>query len=65
MIIDYVLAAAAYLVLLVVRPLRWSVNPYYAARQLEQTLPGSRNHVINWIDLHGAKMRPWYERAAA
>src|SRR5262245_38184805 len=48
----YCLAAVAYLYLAVVRPLRWRVNPYYAARQLEQTLPGTKNHVINWIDLH-------------
>jgi hypothetical protein len=49
-------AAAVYLAFTVIRPLRWRVNPYYAARQLEQTLPGSRNHVINWIDLHGEKV---------
>src|SRR5438128_866014 len=52
----YLVGAVAYLGVMVVRPLMWRVNPYYAARQLEQTLPGSRNHVINWIDLHAAKV---------
>src|SRR5687767_12743827 len=37
----YLLGAAVYLAVAVVRPLRWRVNPYYAARRLEQTLPGS------------------------
>jgi hypothetical protein len=52
----YLGGAAAYLAFAVLRPLRWRVNPYYAARQLEQTLPNSRNHVINWIDLHDEKV---------
>lgn len=52
----YGVASAVYLYYFVVRPLRWRVNPHFAARQLEQTLPGSRNHVINWIDLQGEKV---------
>src|SRR5262249_52694275 len=52
----YLAASAAYLWFAAVRPLRWQVNAHYAARQLESTLPGSRNHVINWIDLHGEKV---------
>ena len=55
-LIFYLVAAGLYLAVVVVRPLRWRVNPYYAARQLEQTLPNSRNHVINWIDLHSEKV---------
>src|SRR5262245_65504654 len=39
----YLAGSAAYLWFFVARPLRWRVNPYFAARQLEQTLPGSRN----------------------
>ncbi len=27
------------------------INPYYAARQLEETLPDAKNSVINWLDL--------------
>ena len=52
----YLLAAGLYLAFAVVRPLLWRVNPYFAARQLEDTLPGSRNHVINWIDLRDQKL---------
>lgn len=47
----FVLGAAAYLVYFVVRPLRRHLNPFYAARRLEQTLPGAKNSVINWLDL--------------
>ncbi|MBI3411189.1 MAG: hypothetical protein HY040_22880 [Planctomycetes bacterium] len=28
-----------------------NVNPYYAAKQLEDTLPDAKNSVINWVDL--------------
>jgi len=52
----YLLVAGAYLVYAVVRPLRWRVNPHYAARQLEQTLATNKNHVINWIDLREEKL---------
>jgi hypothetical protein len=52
----YLVGAGFYVALVVVRPLLWRVNPYFAARQLEQTLPGSRNHVINWIDLRDQKL---------
>lgn len=55
-LVIYLLLSGVYLWFTVVRPLRWRVNPYYAARQLEHTLPGSRNHVINWIDLHDEKV---------
>src|SRR5688572_16997784 len=36
----YTGASLAFLVWFVLRPLLQRVNPYYAARQLEQTLPG-------------------------
>ncbi len=55
-LVVYLAGAAVYLLFTVVRPLTWRVNPYFAARRLEETLPGSRNHVINWIDLHGEKV---------
>lgn len=34
------------------------VNPYYAARQLEQTLPETKNSIINWLDLRDEKLPP-------
>ena len=27
------------------------VNPYYAARQIEEAIPGAKNSVVNWLDL--------------
>lgn len=38
----------------------WSrrVNPYYAARQVEQTVPGAKNSLVNWLDLHTQKLPP-------
>lgn len=47
---------SAYVWLAIVRPMRWRVNPHYAARQLERTMAGDRNHVVNWIDLHDEKV---------
>ena len=49
----YLMATVAYLAFTVVRPLRARINPYFAARQVELTLPGAKNSVVNWLDLHG------------
>jgi collagen type III alpha len=32
------------------------VNPYYAAKQLEDTIPGAKNSVINWLDLKAEQL---------
>src|SRR5271165_394872 len=29
------------------------INPYYVAKQLEETIPDAKNSVINWLDLKG------------
>lgn len=34
------------------------VNPYFVARQLEQTLPDAKNSVINWLDLRAEQLPP-------
>jgi hypothetical protein len=47
----FVLAILGYLSWVAVRLIRWRVNPYYAAVQLEHTLPGAKNSLINWLDL--------------
>jgi len=38
----------------------WSrrINPYYAAQQIEHTLPDAKNSVVNWLDLRGANLPP-------
>lgn len=51
--VGYVVAAVAYLAYFVVRPLTLRVNPYFAARVVERTLPGAKNSVVNWVDLQG------------
>lgn len=32
------------------------INPYYAAKQLEETIPDAKNSVINWLDLKGKEL---------
>jgi hypothetical protein len=51
-------AAAFYAGLIVFRRVQWHVNPYYAARRLEQTIPDAKNSLINWLDLRGEAMPP-------
>ena len=54
----YLGAALVYLGVTVVRPLTARINPYFAARQVEQTLPGAKNSVVNWLDLHADEKLP-------
>jgi hypothetical protein len=54
----YLIGAAGYLFFLVLLPLRRRINPYYAARKVEATVPGAKNSVINWVDLHDQKLPP-------
>src|SRR5579883_3324617 len=37
-------------------PLLRRINPYYAARQVEQTLPNAKNSVVNWLDVQGQEV---------
>ncbi|MGH9677648.1 MAG: hypothetical protein ACRD36_11155, partial [Candidatus Acidiferrum sp.] len=48
----YLSGATAYLTIFVGIPLRRRINPYFAARQVERTLPEAKNSVVNWVDLH-------------
>jgi hypothetical protein len=34
------------------RPSRREINPYFVAKQVESTIPGAKNSVVNWVDLH-------------
>src|SRR5262249_29415185 len=47
----FILGTVGYLVWVAVRLIRFQLNPYYAAIKLENTLPGSKNSLINWLDL--------------
>ncbi len=54
----YLGAAGCYLALTVIRPLMRRINPYYAARKVEETLPGAKNSVVNWLDLRDDEKLP-------
>ncbi len=54
----YVVAASAYVALGIVRPLCRRINPYYAARHIEQSVDGAKNSVVNWLDLHAKPLPP-------
>jgi hypothetical protein len=55
-LILYLLAAAAVVGYYIVRPFFRSVNLYYAAKRLEQTIPDAKNSVVNWIDLRNLEL---------
>jgi hypothetical protein len=54
----YFLAAVAFLGLTLARPLMRHINPYYTAVRMERTTPGTKNSVVNWLDLHDTKLPP-------
>jgi collagen type III alpha len=54
----YLAGASAYLAIFVAKPLTRRINPYFAARQVERSLPGAKNSVVNWVDLHGQPLPP-------
>jgi collagen type III alpha len=47
----YVFGCLAYIGVTVIVPLCRQINPYFAALQVEHSLPGAKNSVINWLDL--------------
>jgi len=46
-----VLAAGTYVIAYLVVPLFRQLNPYFAARKLEQLIPDAKNSLVNWLDL--------------
>lgn len=54
----FLAGSAIYLLFVVLRPLRLRVNPYYAARQVEEQLPLAKNSIVNWVDLHAQPLPP-------
>jgi hypothetical protein len=59
----YAAGALLYVGLLVLRPLFRPINPYYAARRLEATIPEAKNSVVNWVDLHQQAIAPAFRKA--
>jgi hypothetical protein len=54
----FLLGGGAYAWFAVVEPLRRRINPYYAALKVEALIPGAKNSIVNWVDLHGASLPP-------
>lgn len=52
------LALAAVLAVQIAHRLMQHVNPYYAARRLEETVPEAKNSVISWLDLRNEALPP-------
>ena len=53
---SYLVAAVLYLAFFVVRPLCRQINLYYAARLVEQTVPGAKNSLVNWLDVRDQRL---------
>src|SRR5262245_34337656 len=56
-------AGIAYSAIVLSRPFRRTINPFYAARQVERTIPGAKNSVVNWLDLHDRNLPPAIRQA--
>jgi len=59
----YAVVGIVYLSVVLIRPLSRRINPYYAARRLEDTLPEAKNSVVNWLDLRGENVAPAFRSA--
>ena len=46
----YLLALGFFLYQQVIRSSRRKINPYYAARQVEQTVDNAKNSLVTWVD---------------
>jgi hypothetical protein len=57
------LVLGAFLAWKVVWPAFQRINPYYAARLVEQNLDRDKNSLINWLDLHDQPMVPAFRTA--
>ena len=63
-IVAFTLAAGGYVWYALFRPSRRHINPFFAARQVEQTIPDAKNSVINYVDLQDDESVPASVRAS-
>jgi hypothetical protein len=56
--VAYAVTAVLFVAIAGFRMFSRRINPYYAARQIEQTLPDAKNSVVNWLDLRDANLVP-------
>ena len=54
----YLVLGAVFLTITLGPPLLRRINPYYAAREMERTLPNAKNSVVNWLDLQERDLPP-------
>src|SRR5262249_14168398 len=60
----YLALAAGFLYLTLFRRSRRQINPYFAARQVEQTVPNSKNSLVTWVDFEEDTRLPGSIRSA-
>jgi hypothetical protein len=63
-VLAYLALAAGYLYLTLFRPSRRQINPYFAARQVEQKVPNAKNSLVTWVDLEEDQKVPGSIRTA-
>ncbi|HKI33831.1 MAG TPA: hypothetical protein VKA46_18405 [Gemmataceae bacterium] len=54
----FAVVAFLFVVVGVIRPLFRRINPYYAAHAVEGVVPGAKNSLVNWLDLHEETLPP-------
>src|SRR5262249_32695360 len=60
----YLFFAAGFVYLTLFRPSRRQINPYFAAHQVEQTVPNSKNSLVTWVDFEEDQRLPGSIRSA-
>ena len=60
----YLFFAAGFLYLTLFRPSRRQINPYFAAHQVEQTVPNAKNSLVTWVDFEEDQRLPGSIRSA-
>src|SRR5262245_6039003 len=60
----YLALATGFLYLTLFRPTRRLINPYFAAHQVEQTVPNSKNSLVTWVDFEEDQRLPGSIRSA-
>jgi hypothetical protein len=60
----YLALAAGFIYVALFRPSRRQINPYFAARQVEQTVPNAKNSLVTWVDFEEDQALPGSIRTA-
>jgi collagen type III alpha len=60
----YVALAAGFIYVALFRPSRRQINPYFAARQVEQNVPNAKNSLVTWVDFEQDNHLPGSIRTA-